>query len=140
MVVPAADLLRIGLDYTGYKGKRQGSHSVNTRRFRAAYCVAPETVESVIADLETTNVPAARIDRPDIKRLLLTLDFAKTYQTGDNLGGHWNLDPKTIRAAVWGKYLPAIQALKEEKVSRNFCRPRSSPPLDRMPLTLSSPS
>jgi len=132
------ELLKIGLEYIGHHQKRQKSNKVDTRRFHAAYKVCPETVRDVLNDLQTTDIPAARIDRPNLKYVFLSLSWMKTYDTGDNLAGHWDLDPKTVRAAL-GKYAPAIQALKELKVSFLTTTWLSSDldRLDRATLTLS---
>jgi hypothetical protein len=117
MVVNCAQILQYGLEIVGFDVARQRRTRAadNIERFRAAYGVGPGACSAVYKDLQTTLVPDARINRPNIFFFLVSLNWLSTYKKEAEMAGFFHSDDKTLRKHI-KKYVTAITALKEEKV------------------------
>jgi hypothetical protein len=114
----AAEFFQYGLSLAGFDERKQERSCAvtNLRRFHGHYGVSPETCAAVFEDLQTTETPAAWINKPNTSYMMMALNWIKTYKTEEQLAGRYNILEKTARKWVWA-YTRAIQALKEEKVS-----------------------
>jgi hypothetical protein len=91
-------------------------------RFKDAYYACPPTVHDIFLDIQSRDLGKKRIKKPKASKLLLAMRFLKQYPTKHSLAGISGLTEKTALLHVW-KYVEAIQALKEEKVSfLQICR------------------
>ena len=104
------EVLRYGLIYSGFDNTRQKGvkRRTNVKRFISCYGVAPKAVAALIKDLPLKEI--------EPKKLFLTLNYMKTYETETVLSGWWNESKTTVRNSI-KTYLQAIQSLKEKKVS-----------------------
>ena len=118
--IPSSDLLVLGLELMRFSGARQNDRTVNLRRFAAHFGACPETCSAIFVDLQTTQIAAARIAKPQVFYLLMTMYWLKTYPTEHQTAGTFEVDEKTVRNNVW-KYIGAIQALKGMKVRVPTC-------------------
>jgi hypothetical protein len=114
-VVPPADWLILGLELARFSNVREMNHKTNLRRFAAHFGACPETCSAIFVDLQTTQIAASRIAKPQVFYLLMALNWLKIYPTEHQIAGTFNVDEKTVRNNVW-KYIRAIQALKAMKV------------------------
>jgi hypothetical protein len=115
--ISAADFLAIGLDVAGFNGRQANrSAKTNKRRFLGHYGVTPESCSKIFDDLQTTQIPEARISKPDVDNFLMGLCWLKTYPIEEESAGKFKVVEKTARKHVW-KYVNAIAALKGQKVS-----------------------
>ena len=89
------------------------------RRFYSAYGLTPETIKAIFDDLHTLDIGKSSIRKPNIKFLLMTLNWWKEYRTEENMAGHWKMSEKTFEKHVWA-YTRAIQALSEHKIKWPF--------------------
>jgi hypothetical protein len=114
----AAEFLTLGLDIAGFSEERtqRTCYKTNTRRFHGHYGVSPETCAALFVDLQTTAIPAARIDKPNPFYMMMTLDWLKTYKTEEQMAAHFKVVEKSAGNWVW-TYTKAIQGLKDDKVS-----------------------
>jgi hypothetical protein len=108
----------IGLELAGFDVHRQARTcaATNRERFQGSYGVSPKTLSVIFLDLQTTEIAKARIDRPNIRNFLMTLNWFKAYKTESQLAGHFGIDEKTARKHIW-EYARRIQQLKGQKVS-----------------------
>jgi hypothetical protein len=116
-LVNCAQFLQFGLDLVGFDVARQRRTraAANIERFRATYGLGPGACAAVYKDLQTTSVPDARINRPNIFFFLVSLNWLSTYKKEAEMAGFFHSDDKTLRKHI-KKYVTAITALKEEKV------------------------
>jgi hypothetical protein len=117
-VVPTAeDILTRGLLTAGFSQDRLDGRRAETKeeRFVANYGVTATTVRTVLVDLATAAIAAARIDNPNLGHLLMTLHWLKNALSQSVMAGLFDLDEKTVRKWVW-IYVCAIQALKGQKI------------------------
>lgn len=118
--ISPADWLHLGLDLVGFRSTRQVCrHEMNVERYMANFGASPETCSAIFLDLQTTHIPTARIDKPNVQYLLMAINWLKTYRTESQMAGTFKVDEKTVRNQVW-KYVRAIQALKGQKVRANW--------------------
>jgi len=115
-----SDWLCIGLVTVGFNSRHQKCcHDTNMRRFREHFGASPETHTAIFADLQTTNIAAARIAKPSVKYLLMAMYWLKTYSTESEMAGTFKVDEKMAQKHVW-KYVHAIRALNELKARVSF--------------------
>jgi len=112
----AEELTQIGLEYLGFKVRRQRSDKVDIRRFRSGYGLCPESVIAVLNDVRTTDIDEARISKVNPKYALMALKWMKGCQSLEDLAGVFDVDEGTVSTWVW-KYVRSFQALKAAKVS-----------------------
>lgn len=106
-------ILKFGLDCVGFKG-RQKNATHDRLRFRAFFGIGPAAVAALYAKIaESDNC------RPELRYLLLTLYWLKSYDTLIIMSGWWQLHPDTITKWTW-KFVSLIQKLKPEKVKWEF--------------------
>jgi hypothetical protein len=113
--VPSADWLILGLELVSFSNVRETNHKTNLRRFAAHFGACPEMCSAIFVDLQTTQIAASRITKPQVFYLLMALNWLKTYPTEHQIAVTFKVDEKTVRSNVW-KYIWAIQALKGMKV------------------------
>ena len=120
----AETILHLGLLYAGHS-KRTISKTcakTNLHRFEAKYYASPETCESILYDIQVTNVEEARVSKPKLKHFLIALNYLKEYPVEHNLAGMFKFTEKT--AKKWANfYVKKIQALKEAKIRFLFDQP-----------------
>ena len=107
------DVLFYGLLYVGFDELRQKKvkPDKNVERFRCFYGVGHKAVAALIKDLPSTDF--------DLRKLLLVLNYLKTYNTGTVMSGWWGVNEDTVRRQV-KDYLKKIQELKKKKVRSLF--------------------
>lgn len=107
------DFLTLGLTIAGFTRGRveRTSETKNLNRFRDFYYADPATCENLFQALGTTDILAARIEKPKPCYLLLALNYLKQYKTKFSLAGFLGVSENT--AMKWAKvYVSKIQALK----------------------------
>ena len=117
LVVTADEILRQGLRHGGFKKCRQSD--ANLRRFKSFYGSHPVVYAQIFEDLQTTDIPEARIitTKPGVTldNFLLAIHFLKVYPTRERSAGMFHMGEQT--AAKWGWYFSKkVQALKKHKV------------------------
>jgi len=113
------DMLKVGLHYGGFDEHWQSRHNIEGRKanFRSLYGSQPECVSQIWLALQSTTVPAARIDAKTCpSELLMALYMLKTYATENVMSGVFKLSNKTVRKVAWAM-VAKLQALKSEKLS-----------------------
>lgn len=112
-----------GLKHTGHeftKGSLDQATKHDNRRFYSSYGLTPETIKAIFDDLQTLDIgQELRIQKPNIKFLLMTLNWWKEYRTENNMAGHWKVSEKTFEKHVWA-YTRAIQAISKHKIKWPF--------------------
>jgi hypothetical protein len=113
-----AKVRNMGLQMAGFTPERQERTclATNLARFRSAFGVSPEAIASVLHDLQTTQIVAARDNNLNVYYFLLSVNWCREYKTEKSMAGHYRMDEKTIRS--WAFYnVSKIQALKPQKIS-----------------------
>jgi hypothetical protein len=107
--IPSADVLTLGLELVGFSRAHQCDHTANLRRFAAHFGACPKTrdVFRYFCWLQTTQSATARIAKPQVFDLLMTLFWLKTYPTKHQTAGTFHVGEKTVRNNVW-KYIQAV--------------------------------
>jgi hypothetical protein len=100
-------ILKLGLKLVGFDKDRQGSESINLRRFRAFFGIGPRAVASLYNDIKHQRIQA--------NRLLMALNFLKLYDSEHVLAGRWQINEKTLRE-INRDTVKAIQGQKNKKV------------------------
>ena len=67
-------------------------------------------------DLQTTDIDAARVNKPNPEYLMMAIHWLATYKTEEQIAGTFKVVEKTGRKWIWF-YTQKIRALKAEKVS-----------------------
>ena len=116
--LPPSDVLVLGLKYVGFREETQISTclATKTKCFLANYGTNPATLSRIVSDLQSTHIPAARVDNLGPKDLLMAVHFMSGYDNEPCLAGRFGMNEKTVRVKV-KKIARHIQALKNEKVS-----------------------
>ena len=116
----ATEFLVVGLGILGYKNKR--CNATEIRRFRAHFGASAASCSAIFLALQTMQIQAARVDKPDPFYFLMTMHWSKRYQVEESYSGApWLVDEKTFRHWAW-IYTRKIQALKGDKVSYYDCQ------------------
>ena len=115
--ITAQQFLRRGLEAVGFDLPRQQrtKHTTNLTRFRAAFGVGPAACSAIFTDLQTTQIPAARIERPNSYFFLVAMNWLATYKKEAEMAGFFKADEKTLRDYI-RRYVSAVAALKEQKI------------------------
>ena len=120
VILTADQILRTGLLVVGFSDRRiqNVERAKSLERFRTAYGSNPIVYAQIWEDLQTTEIPEARIDKKtmDLNYFLMWLRFLKRYPTECELAGTFKICEKTARTWAWF-YAQKIQALKGQKVS-----------------------
>jgi hypothetical protein len=112
------DFLFLGLELAGFSAYTIGRNEkkMNLERFKDSFYASPQTVENIFADIQDEDLGESRISKPKPIYLLLALFYLKKYPTKHALAAFLDSTEKTV--LTWAKrYVKAIQALKEKKVS-----------------------
>ena len=119
LIVTPDEMLRKGLELGGFDHDRQGNvrRAQSLERFKALYGSNPNVYAAIFEDLQTTQIPEARVDPKVlcIDAFLMSLHFLKCYPTENQRSGLFKICEKTARKWGWF-YCKKIQALKQEKV------------------------
>lgn len=84
-------------------------------RFRSNYSCGPAALSAVFRDLQTTNNPAARMNKPNSFYFLVAINWLATYKKESEMAGFFHTDDQTLREHI-REYVNAIAALKGEKI------------------------
>ena len=119
LILTADEMMHKGLQLLGFDLRRQQKvgPKQNRRRFKASYGSAPLVYAQIWEDLQTTEIPEARIDEKKVcvDSFLMAVHFLKCYPSEEQRSGIFKICEKTARK--WGWYYAAkLQALKREKV------------------------
>ena len=94
-------------------------YKTNLHRFKGAYYACPTVVFQIWRDIQDEElVGEKRIKNPKPNQVLLALRFLKQYPTKETIAGFGSCTEKTALVRCW-KYVEAIQALAEKKVSHH---------------------
>ena len=117
--LPADAFLKLGLVQNGWAHRTidRTCSKTNEKRFKGVYYACPKSVEDIYVAIQSPDLGNKRISRPRPAHLLHALRFLKMYETQEQMAGPAKCTEKTVGTRVW-KYIEAIQALKEVKVSR----------------------
>lgn len=119
-MLSAANFLELGLETVGFNLVRQqkNGYACNLRRFRSSYGASPVVYSAIFTDLQTTEIAAARINKPKPQYFLMSMYWMFTYATEIQLAAKFFVNEKTAREHIW-KYAKAVAALKAQKVSND---------------------
>lgn len=113
----APRLMESGLTMVGMDPRRQ--KKLNEKRlielFRSNFGLDPSGAAAAFIDLQTTTLPAARVDKPSAFYFLLALNWLKAYQLEDQMYTRFGKDIGTMRTQI-KIYVDAISALKAIKI------------------------
>jgi hypothetical protein len=115
------EFLFLGLELAGFSSYtiRRNEKKMNRERFKDSFYASPQTVENIFDDIQDEDLGESRISKPNPLYLLLGLFYLKKYPTKHALAAFLDSTEKTV--LTWAKrYVKAIQALKEKKVSNCF--------------------
>jgi DDE superfamily endonuclease len=122
-ILTGDEIMRHGLLLLGYKAEqldRQSKHrrEKHTAMFKGDYGASPQVVARIFEDLQTTNIPSAKIhaaNMNDASHLLYTLAFMKSYPTEQQRANKWHLCDRLLRDNGWDM-MKRLQALKATKI------------------------
>ena len=115
------DFLFLGLDLAGFSSYtiQRNATKMNLERFKDSFYASPQTSKNIFVDIQDEDLGESRISKPNPIYLLLALFYLKKYPTKHALAAFLDSTEKT--GLDWAKrYVKAIQALKEKKVSNCF--------------------
>jgi len=119
----ADEFLVVGLAALGYTKPR--CNGTERRRFRAHFGASPASCSAIFLAFQTTQIQAAKVNKPDPFYFLMTMHWFKKYQVEESYSAApWLVDETTFRKWIW-IYTHKIQALKGDKVSAYDCRQKS---------------
>jgi hypothetical protein len=115
------EILQKGLHLVGFDDRRQQnvSRKTNLSRFKVHFGSLPVVYAQIWEDLQTTDVPEARIDTKkdlNVDNFLAAVNFLKSYRTEVERSGTFGVCDTTARKWAWF-YATKIQALKKQKVN-----------------------
>jgi len=111
------EFCKLGLELVGFNRRRQDRtrFKTNQRRFRSNFACDPRACRAAFLDLQTTVIPEARIDDPDVRYFLISINWLACYRTEEEMAGYFDRDEKTLRNHI-KKYVTALAALKGLKI------------------------
>lgn len=120
LIKTSAETMNQGLDYVGLSA-RQGRASLQTNkdRFISHYGSSPVVCARLWEDLQTTTIPAARVNEESersFKYFLQALHFLTTYQREEQRVATFGSSVRADRQWTW-YFVKKIAALKALKVS-----------------------
>jgi len=112
-----AQFFQFGLEVVGFDVGRQRRTcmATNMERFRAAFGVGPGVCAAVFRDLQTTEIPSARVDKPNSFYFLVALNWLAICNKEMVMAGFFKTDEKTLREHI-KTCVDSIAALKEQKI------------------------
>lgn len=122
VVLTVDEMLAKGLELMGCNSllrQQNVSRLQNVSRFKALFGSDPVVYAQLWEDLQTTEIPGARIDgrATGIDHYLMAVYFLWCYPTESHLAGLFNICEKSVRKWIW-YFVGKIQALKQEKVRK----------------------
>ena len=87
----------------------------NEQRFKDHYGANPVVVAHIWGDLQTTNIPKARIKWLKFDMFLMALNFNYRYHRESEREAQFDRSPKTLRKWTW-YYLIKVQLLQKQKI------------------------
>ena len=132
MVIHATpqQFLHLGLETCGIQNLQNTRQSTLLRRFQTHFRTTPETVARIFYDIQVTDIPEARQDRPCAIEFLLVFYWLAGNEPEERIASRFDsISEKTVRAWKW-KYGVKIAALKEAKVQNLLLRLRLPPKVD----------
>jgi len=111
------DIVKAGLTFVGWPENNRRNDAACLQHFLDHFGADPIVVLSLLSDFQTTDVQAARIEKPSLRYFLMALFWLKCYDTESRLCSRWNTNEKTMRKWI-RTYVNAMAALKEIKVRR----------------------
>lgn len=122
-ILTGDEIMRHGLLLLGYKAEQLDRQSKRRREkhtamFKGDYGASPQVVARIFEDLQTTNIPSAKIhaaNMNDASHLLYTLAFMKSYPTEQQRANKWHLCDRLLRDNGWDM-MNRLQALKATKI------------------------
>ena len=81
MNVTTNDVFYIGMVSVGFSPNQVVMNKTNIARFMAHFGVHPEMLVDLIQTLESTDIQAAKIPKFNVKYLMMTLNWLKSYDT-----------------------------------------------------------
>jgi hypothetical protein len=123
LILTDDEVLAKGLDLVGYCEERQArvKKETNLVRFKDHYGSMQIVYAQLWEDLQTTNIPAVRVDgshtklKKGFKYFMSALHFLTIYSTESQRGGRFNACERTCRDKCW-EYIQKICALKDTKI------------------------
>ena len=82
----AAEFLVVGLGILGYNGNMR-CNTTEIRRFRAHFGASPTSCSAIFLALLTTQIQAARVNKPDPFYFLMTMHWFSRYQVEESYSG-----------------------------------------------------
>ena len=74
LVVSPKEWLALGLELVGFEPRRQNcSYELKMERFLAHFGASPDAHCAIFSDLQTTQIEAARIEKPSISHFLMAI-------------------------------------------------------------------
>jgi hypothetical protein len=103
-------VLNHGLNYLGSDGRQGVARSKNLEQFRSFFGIGPKAVAAI------WNCLASEPSTPqlDLRYLLATLNWLKTYSTEIVLSGWWRLHKETVSKQCWF-YVELLHGLKDRR-------------------------
>ena len=111
----------MGLELAGFSNYtiQRNEKKRNLERFKDSFYASHQTAEHIFSDIQDEDLGESRIVKPNPIYLLLALFYLKKYPTKHALAAFLDSTEKTV--LTWDRrYVKAIQALKEKKVSNCF--------------------
>jgi hypothetical protein len=90
----------------------------NLHCFKANYAASPETCANIFANLQTTEIAAAHMNKPNVLYFLMTMNWLLVYKFEEELAGTFKVVQNTAEKWIW-EFAHKIQGLKADKVSTN---------------------
>ena len=80
---PPESFLELGLTSKGFSTRsiNRTWESINVDRYQAFYYATPEVSSLIFKDLQSTDIPGAKINKPNPHHMLVGLNFLKEYPT-----------------------------------------------------------
>jgi hypothetical protein len=121
LIVTEQMMLYKGLKCVGFNQECQACVNciTNLERFCSWYGSNPIVYIRILHDLQTTNVPEARINSNEycLKHFFMAIHWLKSYRNEDQQSGLFGFCNTTCRKYSWF-FAEKIQALAAQKVSR----------------------
>ena len=113
--VSPEEMMKTALRYRGYTERRlkRAKGKTNIFRFKHHFGISPVTAVWVYTDLQTTNIPEAKIQggELDLKYFLMGLHYIRKYPSNEDQGVVFNYSSFWARMKTW-EAIKKIRALK----------------------------
>jgi hypothetical protein len=114
--VDEADFLKLGLEKHNVRcSAAVAKQEKQVKDFRKFYGIDPKACSTIFTDIQSNRTGPHRIKKANPYKLLMTLEWLRTYKTEFELGTIFFLSESSVSTALW-QYTHALQALKEHKI------------------------